>query len=153
MPLSGVGCLLPLKSIKSSVLFFSDFRLSESSLGHLYICEYNHWDREIGQGGAPRDLQGNGKILFLKWTAGLNHIIVILQTAHTCLCNYGIVHKLRKSISILFTTKVAHHCTNINFSFLKHFFFKYSFIWLHQVLVAACGIHFPDQGLNLGPLH
>ena len=51
-------------------------------------------------------------------------------------------------------------------------FFKniYLFIWLHQVLiaacgifslhcsiqdflVAACGIQFPDQGLNRGPLH
>ena len=29
----------------------------------------------------------------------------------------------------------------------------YLFIWLHQVLVAAYGIWFPDQGLNLGPLH
>ena len=25
------------------------------------------------------------------------------------------------------------------------------FIWLHQVLAAACGIYFPNQGLNLGP--
>ena len=38
------------------------------------------------------------------------------------------------------------------------FFFKYLFIWLHHVLVAAwellvvsCGIQFPDQGSNLGP--
>ena len=29
--------------------------------------------------------------------------------------------------------------------------FTYSFIWLHRVLVAACGIYFPDQGLILGP--
>ena len=41
------------------------------------------------------------------------------------------------------------------------FIFKqYSFIWLHQAFVAAwelivvtCGISFPDQGLNPGPLH
>ena len=30
-------------------------------------------------------------------------------------------------------------------------YFIYVFIWLHQVLVAACGISFP-LGLNLGPL-
>ena len=29
---------------------------------------------------------------------------------------------------------------------------KYLFIWLRWVFV-ACGIQFPDQGLNLGPLH
>ena len=29
---------------------------------------------------------------------------------------------------------------------------KYVFIWLHCLLVAACGIKFLDQGLNLGPL-
>ena len=41
------------------------------------------------------------------------------------------------------------------------FIFKqHSFIWLHRVFVAACelivvacGIPFPDQGLNPGPLH
>ena len=33
------------------------------------------------------------------------------------------------------------------------FFFIYFFIWLPQVLFAACGIQFPDQGLNLGPLY
>ena len=27
------------------------------------------------------------------------------------------------------------------------------FIWLHWVLLAACGIYFPDQGSNPGPLH
>ena len=33
------------------------------------------------------------------------------------------------------------------------FFFDLNlFIWMHQVLVAVCGIWFPDQGLNLGPL-
>ena len=31
--------------------------------------------------------------------------------------------------------------------------FIYLAIWLHQVLVAACGIYFPDQGWNLGPLY
>ena len=39
----------------------------------------------------------------------------------------------------------------IQFPFL--FLFKKIFIWLCQVLVAACGIEFPDWGLNLGPLH
>ena len=29
----------------------------------------------------------------------------------------------------------------------------YLFIWLHWVLVVACGIQFPEQGLNPGPLH
>ena len=29
----------------------------------------------------------------------------------------------------------------------------YIFIWLCGVLDAACGIYFPDQGLNPGPLH
>ena len=33
---------------------------------------------------------------------------------------------------------------------LKHF---YLFIWLCQVLVTACRITFPDQGLNPGSLH
>ena len=36
---------------------------------------------------------------------------------------------------------------------LIYFSRKYLFIWLHQVLVTACRIKFPDQGLNLGPLH
>ena len=27
------------------------------------------------------------------------------------------------------------------------------FIWLHQVLVIACGIYLPDQGSNPGSLH
>ena len=35
-----------------------------------------------------------------------------------------------------------------SFLFLK----KYVFIWLHWVLVAACGIQFSDQRLNLCPL-
>ena len=30
-------------------------------------------------------------------------------------------------------------------------FKKYLFIWLHQVLVAACGMQYTDQGLNLAP--
>ena len=30
---------------------------------------------------------------------------------------------------------------------------KYLFIWLYWVLVVACGIQFPDQESNLGPLH
>ena len=40
------------------------------------------------------------------------------------------------------------------------FFYVYLFIWLQWVIVVAyellaeaCGIQFPDQGLNLGPLH
>ena len=33
------------------------------------------------------------------------------------------------------------------------FFFSYLLSWLHGVLVAACRISFPDQGLNLGPLN
>ena len=44
--------------------------------------------------------------------------------------------------------------------FFLNIFLNYLFIWLHQVLVAAwellvaaCGIQFPDQGLNPGPLH
>ena len=41
-----------------------------------------------------------------------------------------------------------HNCFIFIFIFLN----IYSFIWLHQVLVAACGIQFPDQGSNLGPL-
>ena len=35
--------------------------------------------------------------------------------------------------------------------FFKHFFCL--FIWLCEILVAAWGIQFPDQGLNPGPLH
>ena len=27
------------------------------------------------------------------------------------------------------------------------------FIWLQQILVAVCGIYFPEQGLNPGPLY
>ena len=38
---------------------------------------------------------------------------------------------------------------------LKPYYLKknylFLFIWLCQVLVAACGIYFPDQGLNLHP--
>ena len=34
--------------------------------------------------------------------------------------------------------------------FLKNI---YLFIWLSWVLVAACGIYFPDEGSNPGPLH
>ena len=40
----------------------------------------------------------------------------------------------------------------------SHFFFagnvllkNFLFIWLHHVLVVACGIYFPNQGLNPGP--
>ena len=33
------------------------------------------------------------------------------------------------------------------------FFFTMYIFWLHWVLVAACGLWFPDQGSNLGPLH
>ena len=33
------------------------------------------------------------------------------------------------------------------------FFLNYLFIWLHEVLVTALGILFPEQGLNPGPLH
>ena len=44
-----------------------------------------------------------------------------------------------------------------NFAFyfvLFILFFKINlFIWLHEVLVTAHGILFPDQGLNPGPLH
>ena len=50
------------------------------------------------------------------------------------------------------------------FTLLKIILKYYLFIWLHQVLVAACrlllvgssfpeGASFPDQGSNLGPLH
>ena len=35
--------------------------------------------------------------------------------------------------------------------FKKDFF--YLFIWLSQVFVKACGMQFPDQGQNPGPLH
>ena len=46
-------------------------------------------------------------------------------------------------------------------SSIINIFYMYLFIWLQQVLVAtcaiflvaACGIQFPDQGQNLGPLH
>ena len=34
---------------------------------------------------------------------------------------------------------------------LKKKNYLFLFIWLCQVLVAACGIYFPDQGLNLHP--
>ena len=49
-----------------------------------------------------------------------------------------------------------------------YIYIKYLFVWLHQVLVAACwdllvvthellamacGIYFPHQGLNLSPMH
>ena len=30
---------------------------------------------------------------------------------------------------------------------------KELFVWLHWVLAVACGIQFPDQGMNSGPLH
>ena len=46
-----------------------------------------------------------------------------------------------------------HTCAHVLVSW--HFIgylFIYVFIWLHQVLVEACGISFLDQGLNLGPL-
>ena len=42
------------------------------------------------------------------------------------------------------------HKTETMFSSFKK---KYLFLWLSQVLVAACGIQFPDQGLNPSPLH
>ena len=36
----------------------------------------------------------------------------------------------------------------------EFFFFNiYLFIWLLPLLVVACGIYFPDQGSNPGPLH
>ena len=41
------------------------------------------------------------------------------------------------------------------FYYCPHFLniYFYLCIWLHQVLVAACGIEFPDQGSNPGLLH
>ena len=39
----------------------------------------------------------------------------------------------------------------LSMDFLKVHLFL--FIWLSQVLVAACGIQFPYQGLSPGPLH
>ena len=46
-------------------------------------------------------------------------------------------------------------CRSVIFlSFFLSFFFNiYSFILLHHILVAACGIQLPYQGSNMGPLH
>ena len=30
---------------------------------------------------------------------------------------------------------------------------NYVFVWLCGILVGACGIQFPDQGSNWGPMH
>lgn len=40
-----------------------------------------------------------------------------------------------------------------NKKILFFFFFNYLFIWLCGALVGACGIQFPDQGSNWGPMH
>ena len=34
-----------------------------------------------------------------------------------------------------------------------YIYFFFFLIWLCEVLDAACGIYFPDRGLNLGPLY
>ena len=39
------------------------------------------------------------------------------------------------------------------FIFFFNIYLFYLFIWLFLALAAACGIKFPDQGLNPGPLH
>ena len=50
-------------------------------------------------------------------------------------------------MSLLTTQGVPSH-----FLIFKENIYLYLFIWLCWVLVAACGIKFPDQGLNLGSL-
>ena len=47
---------------------------------------------------------------------------------------------------------------NTDFCFLFKKIYIYIYIYLfiiypHQVLVGSCGVYFPDQGSNLGPLH
>ena len=53
-------------------------------------------------------------------------------------------------------------CPSLKTLFFNIYFIYYLLIWLHQVqlqqegsliFLAACGIQFPDQGLNPGPLH
>ena len=49
--------------------------------------------------------------------------------------------------------KIKNPSGEINLPNNKTFFFsKYLFVWLKWVLVAACGIYYPDQVLNPGPL-
>ena len=57
----------------------------------------------------------------------------------------------------IFTAKISHvtQCLLMEpvCKFWKQFKKMYLFIWLHQVLVAACGVYFPDKGSNSGPLY
>ena len=82
-----------------------------------------------------------------------------------CLTTLIITQKWIREIHILcvFITQLfSYQPWSTLFLFLNTLFKKekYLFIWLHQVLVvackplvAACGIQFCYQGLNLGPLH
>ena len=50
------------------------------------------------------------------------------------------------------TSEYSLKCNHIIYGFFFFLIF-YLFIWLLPALAAACGIKFPDQGLNPGPLH
>ena len=56
-----------------------------------------------------------------------------------------------KATVIIKNLLYARHLSNCQTYILFFFFFEYLFIWLHQVLVAACGIWFPGQESNLRP--
>ena len=56
------------------------------------------------------------------------------------------MYKMYKKYSLLCTLTIPRL---LNFASDYYFFF----FLLCQVLIAACGIQFPDQGANLGPLH
>ena len=73
---------------------------------------------------------------------------------------------LQRNKTLSFSVFPIYLCANICFivfSFLCAFipgreFLPFSrsfayFIWLHWILVVACGIQFPNQGSNPGPLH
>ena len=60
-----------------------------------------------------------------------NYGVMVVQEGR----RFGVQEKLAKLLAISGT----------------HFFFKKIFIWLHRVLVAACGIQFPHQGSNWNP--
>ena len=67
---------------------------------------------------------------------------------------YGKDSELKKDPKNLHsTTEKLGSCLFSCFFFFFNIYLFYLFICLFLALAAACGIKFPDQGLNPGPLH
>ena len=81
------------------------------------------------------------QIIYMKIKHNLVHINFSITTVQEV-----IIHKNKIRISGLVLTAIEME----DLKKKKHLFL---FIWLHRVLVVACGIQFPNQGSNPAPLY